>query len=153
MIRNIDISNKEMAQSVLNVQIPSYQVEAQLINFFDLPPLGENAENLQQSGEKFFGYYINDELAGVISYKIEDNSLDIHRLMVAPNHFRKGIGRILLKYIETIEKHIHEIIVSTGANNNPAKNLYIDQGFCEIGKMEVAKGLFMSNFKKIMKEI
>ncbi len=153
MIRNIDISNKEMAQSVLNVQIPSYQVEAKLINFFDLPPLGENIENLQQSGENFFGYYINDELAGVISYKIEDKTLDIHRLMVAPNHFRKGIGRILLQFIEKVENHIHEIIVSTGANNTPAKNLYIDQGFSEIGKMEVSKGIFMSNFKKKMKEI
>jgi ribosomal protein S18 acetylase RimI-like enzyme len=153
MIRHIDINNKEIAQSLLNVQIPSYQVEAELINFSDLPPLRETIENLQHCGEKFYGYYINDELAGAISYKVEENTLDIHRLMVAPIHFRKGIGNLLLQFIETVENDVHEIIVSTGANNTPAKNLYFRQGYSAIGEIKVTEGLLLSKFKKKMIEL
>jgi GNAT superfamily N-acetyltransferase len=40
--------------------------------------------------------------------------MDIHRLMVHPKHFRKGIAKLLLEFIESNEEDIETIIVSTG---------------------------------------
>ncbi len=40
LIKKIDITNPEIAEEVLSVQLPSYQVEAELIDFYDIPPYG-----------------------------------------------------------------------------------------------------------------
>lgn len=93
MIKKIDITNPGISKEVLNIQIPSYKIEAEIIDFYDIPPLKDTVHSLQQCGETFFGYYLNDELCGVISIKIDDGIIDIHRLMVHPYHFRKGIAK------------------------------------------------------------
>ncbi|NRD78500.1 hypothetical protein HPT25_14130 [Bacillus sp. BRMEA1] len=80
MIKRIDITNPKLAMEVLNVQIPSYKVEAALIDSDEIPPLKDTVDTLQQCGENFFGYYINEKLSGVISIKIENGVMDIHRL-------------------------------------------------------------------------
>ena len=92
MIKIIDISDSKNAEDVINIQIPSYKVEAEIIGYYDIPPLKDTIDTLQQSGETFFGYYENEELCGAISIKVEDD-VDIHRLIAHPNHFRKGIAQ------------------------------------------------------------
>lgn len=89
MIKKIDITNPKLAKEVLNIQIPSYNVEAEIIDYYELPPLKDTVETLQQCEETFFGYYVNEELCGVISMKVDNGIIDIHRLMVHPKHFRK----------------------------------------------------------------
>ena len=111
LIEKIDITNPKFAEEVLNIQIPSYMIEAELINFYEIPPLKDTVDTLQQCGETFYGYYLNEELSGVISIKIANGVLDIHRLMVHPKHFRKGIAKMLLDFIERCEKGIERIIV------------------------------------------
>ncbi|GGN55645.1 hypothetical protein GCM10007971_14640 [Oceanobacillus indicireducens] len=88
MIKKIDITNPEVSQEVLNIQIPSYNVEAKIIDFYDIPPLKDTVQSLQQCGETFFGHYLNKELCGVFSIKTDGRIIDIHRLMVHPKHFR-----------------------------------------------------------------
>ncbi|MEK5482790.1 hypothetical protein [Viridibacillus sp. FSL R5-0888] len=57
MIKIIDISNSKNAVDVLNIQIPSYKVEAEIIGSYDIPPLKDTVYTLQHCGETFFGYY------------------------------------------------------------------------------------------------
>lgn len=111
MIKKIDITEPKLAEEVLNIQIPSYTVEAEIIDFFDLPPLKDTVETLQQCGEAFYGYYQNDELCGVISLKVDKDIVDIHRLMVHPKQFRKGIAKYLLDFIEKHFTNANSIIV------------------------------------------
>ena len=54
MIKKIDITNPIFAKEVLNVQIPAYKVEAEIIDYYDIPPLRDTVETLQQSQETFF---------------------------------------------------------------------------------------------------
>ena len=105
MIKIIEISNSKSAEDVLNIQIPSYKVEAEIIGSNEIPPLKDTVYTLQHCGETFFGYYENEELCGVISMKVDVDGVDIHRLIVHPNHFRKGIAQMLLNFIETKEIH------------------------------------------------
>ena len=148
MIRQLDMTNPRFAESVLNIQIPSYQAEAALIDFYDIPPLKDTVKSLQQSGETFFGYYINEELSGVISMKIENGVMDIHRLFVHPNHFRKGIAQKLLDFIQTNAKEFETMIVSTGSKNAPAIHFYQKNGFMKIKDMLVDEGLSLTILKK-----
>ena len=144
----MDISKYNHAKEVLALQRASYQVEAELIDFYDLPPLKERAVDLQKSGELFFGYYDNEELCGVISIKNFHKWLDIHRLMVHPNHFRKGIAQQLLAFLETKYEEIETIIVATGSKNTPAINFYLRNGFTIRGDVKVIDGLYMTSFAK-----
>lgn len=148
MIKKIDITNPRFAEEVLNIQIPSYKVEAEIIDFYEIPPLKDTVETLQQCRETFFGYYISEELCGAISIKVEKDVMDIHRLIVHPKYFRKGIAKMLLDFIESQFEGIETIIVSTGSKNTPAVNFYEKNGFSKIGETRVNERLSLTAFKK-----
>lgn len=148
MIRKIDIADASIAEDVLRIQIPSYRVEAELIDFYNIPPLKDTVDTLLKCGETFYGYYINDELCGAIAIMTENSVIDIHRLIIHPNHFRKGIARQLLHYIESIDGSRNAIIVSTGSKNEPAINLYKQNGFIETGVIEVEERLSITSLEK-----
>lgn len=148
MIKQIDITDPEISKEVLAIQIPSYRVEAEIIDFYDIPPLKDTVQSLQQCGETFFGYYSNGELCGAISIKTDDRRIDIHRLMVHPNHFRKGIAEKLLNFVEGKKGKFETIIVSTGTKNAPAVGLYLKNSFFRIGERKVSECLSLTFFKK-----
>ena len=149
LIKKIDITNPEISQTVLNIQIPSYKVEAEIIEFYDIPPLKDTILSLQQCGEDFFGYYLNEELCGVISIKAAGRIIDIHRLMVHPKHFRKGIAKRLLNFIETEMNNFEAIVVSTGTKNIPAVDFYSKNGFLRTSETKVTERLSLTTFKKL----
>ena len=144
----MDITNPKFAEEVLNIQIPSYKVEAEIIDYYEIPPLKDTVETLQQCGETIFGYYLSGELCGAISIKVENDVMDIHRLIVHPKYFRKGIAKMLLDFIESNLEGIETIIVSTGSKNTPAVNFYEKNGFSKIGETRVDELLSLTSFKK-----
>ena len=148
MINRLEIEQFETARQVLTIQLPSYQVEAELIGFNDIPPLKDTVETLQACGETFYGFFCDGELAGAISYKRELDIIDIHRLIVHPAHFRKGIAQSLLSYLQQAEQDFVKMIVCTGQKNTPAANLYRKNGFVLTQEMEVAPNFFLTCFEK-----
>ncbi|WP_059171036.1 GNAT family N-acetyltransferase [Bacillus sp. FJAT-27445] len=148
MIRPIDITNQKEALDVLRIQLPSYQMEAELIDFHGIPALYDTAETLMKSGETFYGYYENGRLCGAISFKKENGVIDIHRLMVHPDHFRKGIARKLLHWLEQNNREEDRLIVSTGARNTPAVRFYEQNGFLKTGIDIIAGTLAVARFEK-----
>lgn len=147
MIREIDHRNDAEAKKIQRIQRPAYLVEAELMGFEGIPQLKESVLEIQNSGETFLGYFEQELLKGFISYKKENNTIDIHRLVVDPEHFRKGIGRELLASLTKAFEGM-EFIVSTGKANKPAKNLYTSFGFTESEDFEVAPGIFCTILKK-----
>lgn len=148
MIHLIDIERKEVAEQILSIQIPAYKVEAELIGFDGIPQLQDTMETIQKCNEVFYGYFLRDRLVGAISYKLEDEIVDIHRLIVHPDHFRKGIGRELVGFLLNEIAGSRKVIVSTGAKNLPAKRLYLKLGFEEKKDVEVASGVFITLLEK-----
>ncbi|WP_423410649.1 GNAT family N-acetyltransferase [Heyndrickxia sp. MSNUG] len=133
---------------MLELQRKSYIIEAELIGTTEIPPLTETFEQLQNCGETFIGYYIDNKLAGAVSYKREAGTLDIHRVMVHPDFFRRGIAAKLIKHIEAHEKNTSKTIVSTGAANLPAVRLYEKLGFHRTEDAIVGNGIVIANFIK-----
>lgn len=129
MIKELNINDVLVAKSVLELQKASYKIEADIIGFQDIPPLKDTIESLIQCEETFFGYYLNDVLAGIISFKFIGNVLDIHRTAVHPDFFRMGIAQKLLLYTERLKSNIYKIKVCTGKANIPAVNLYLKNGY------------------------
>ncbi len=150
MIKKIDIKNRYVAKQVLELQMASYKVEAEIINYSEIPPLKDTVESLIGCGEIFYGYFNNDVIKGIISYKIENNILDIHRVAIHPDNFRKGIAGNLLNFIESVEGSFVKIEVCTGKKNTPAKNLYRRTGYNEVMDIFVNSELVLTKFEKLL---
>ena len=78
---------------------------------------------------------------------MKHNVLDIHRLIVDPKHFREGIGKALLAYIES-EYKPRKIEVRTESKNYPDINFYLKHGFKEVEVKYVREGFFLTHFNK-----
>jgi ribosomal protein S18 acetylase RimI-like enzyme len=144
----LDLSDDAVARDVLALQRRAYRVEAGLIGSDGIPPLTESLDELQRSDETFLGAVVDGVLAGVVSWKRDGDTLDIHRLAVDPAYFRRGIGAELVRRAEAAEPEAVRVIVQTGAANEPAKTLYRREGFAEVGEREVAPGLWVTLFEK-----
>ncbi|MDF2036115.1 GNAT family N-acetyltransferase [Cytobacillus oceanisediminis] len=149
MIKEINIKDRKAAEQVLGVQLPAYKIEAEIIGCPDLPPLKDTADALRITGETFFGYFTGEKLCGAISFKEKNDVLDIHRLIVHPEHFRKGIAQKLLNFIELRPK-IKKMIVTTGSKNTPAVAFYLKNGFREVEKIEINESLIITAFEKYL---
>jgi ribosomal protein S18 acetylase RimI-like enzyme len=133
---------------VLGIQRRSYRVEASLIGSDAIPPLTESVDELRACGERFVGALVDDRLAGIVSWKFEGETIDIHRLAVDPAFFRRGIGVALVRAVLASEPRAQRTIVQTGAVNDPAKALYRGEGFVEVGEREVGGGVRVSLFER-----
>ena len=134
--------------AVLQLQRRSYRVEAELIGTDGIPPLTETAEELRTCGERFVGAFLDDRLAGIVSWKFDGETVDVHRLAVDPEFFRRGIGVALVRAVVSEEPKAQRTIVQTGAENDPAKALYRGEGFVEVGEREVGGGVRVSLFER-----
>jgi 8-oxo-dGTP pyrophosphatase MutT (NUDIX family)/ribosomal protein S18 acetylase RimI-like enzyme len=145
-IREINLEVIMECAEVLDLQRKSYKIEAGLIGTDEIPPLKETFEQLQDCGETFIGCYIEGRIAGAVSFKKEGEVIDIYRMMVHPEFFRRGIAQMLIAQLEQIG--YSEMIVSTGAENTPAVKLYEKLGFERQEDSVVGNGLALANFKK-----
>lgn len=139
-----------IAEEIVQLQKEAYEVEAKLLNFYDIPPLHDTSETIQNCSESFIGYLDQTAIVGALSYEKSNHELTICRLMVHPRSFRKGIGQKLLHHVEALHPDIHVFKVTTGSKNAPAKKLYVKAGFHVIGEIEAAPGVYLTQFEKIL---
>lgn len=151
MIKRLNLKDIETVKRIMDLQRDSYKIEAQLIGFYEIPALKETIESLQQCDEIFYGYYVNDVLAGIISFKIIDDVLDIHRVAIHPNFFRMGIANKLINFIEGLDSNIKRIVVCTGKDNLPAVNLYLKNGYKKKKDIEIKNRIYITEFEKILR--
>jgi len=135
----LDLSDPSAASELLALQRDAYRVEAALIDS-DLI--------LQASGETVVGAFVDDRLAGAVSWKLDGDILDLHRLVVAPVHFRRGLGSALLRKAFAENPAARRAIVQTGAANEPAKALYLGAGFTLVDELEPVAGVRVARFAK-----
>ncbi len=60
------------------------KLRAKYINSTAIPRLYDTVADIQSCDENFYGYFFEDTLAGFISFKIDEEEVDIHRLVVSP---------------------------------------------------------------------
>ncbi len=146
MIKRIYPEDPVTLEQLYRLQQASYPFEAEIIGYEKLPPLLETKLQLKECGESFYGYYENDRLAGILSYQLKDQILDICRVAVHPDYFRKGIAGALLEKVLLSSNYI-KAIVCTGQKNLPAVQLYRKHGFQKIKDIEIADGIYLTEFE------
>ena len=145
---HLDLSDTEIATALLALQRQAYEVEAGLIGSNDIPPLHETLQALQSCGETFLGVLLEGSIVGAISWRVFDETIDLHRLIVDPLHFRRRIGVTLVRAALAAEPSVTRATVQTGADNEPAKALYLREGFELSDEVEIVPGLRVARFSK-----
>ena len=137
----LDLTDDATLAQLLALQRAGYAVEAELIGSRSLPPLTETPEQLRASGERFLGGLRTGRLVGAVSYRREGTTVDIHRLVVHPAAFRRGVATGLLDALEAREATAERWVVGTGAANAPARALYERRGFRHVEQRIVPGGV------------
>jgi ribosomal protein S18 acetylase RimI-like enzyme len=141
VIRPLDLDDEDTVAALVELQRASYAVEAELIGAASLPPMRDTPETLRASGETFLGMHREQRLLGIVSYKRDGATVDIHRLAVHPSAFRRGVARELLDALDAREAGAAHWTVGTGAGNLPARTLYARRGFAVTQERVVPGGI------------
>jgi ribosomal protein S18 acetylase RimI-like enzyme len=143
----VDIDDA-LAAEVLALQREAYAVEAALIGSDGIPALTETLEQLRAAGETWLGVFDTIGLSGAVAWKLlDDGTVDICRLVVAPRAFRGGVATALLDELD--RRHsATAMIVSTGSANEPAIALYQRRGFRPVRRREAAPGLMVTELAR-----
>lgn len=146
-MRVLDLDDQGTAERVHEIQRAAYAVEADLIGSDQIPQLHESLVDLVAADETWVGVDVDGVLAAAVSYRVQDGTVDIHRLVVDPACFRRGLGRRLVEHLHTLPS-IDRYIVSTGAANVPARMLYERLGYRPTGEVEVVPGLRIATYER-----
>ena len=142
-VRRLDLGDPATAEAIVALQRASYAIEADMIGTTDLPPLKETRAQLARCGETFLGAF-DDGLVGAISYRRRWGTLDIHRLVVHPDAFGRGIASALIEALPRARR----VIVSTAAANAPARELYQRHGFRATAESTVPPGIALVHLER-----
>ncbi|PFE01286.1 GNAT family N-acetyltransferase [Bacillus cereus] len=148
MINKLLITSFDVASAILAIQIPAYEIEATYINSTAIPRLYDTVEDIQNCNETFYGYILENKLIGFISFVNEGTIIDIHRLVISPDYFHRGIATKLLLHLFSICSETSKYIVQTGKANIPALSLYKKHGFIEITDIVLPDGLVLTQLEK-----
>lgn len=138
-IRPLDLGDGPTLQALVALQRASYRIEAELLGARTLPALTETPRRLRAAGETVLGAYEGERLVGAVAWKRRGAVVDIHRLVVHPDRFRRGIAGRLLRALDEREADARRTVVATGAANAPARRLYERHGFTP-GEERLAPG-------------
>jgi ribosomal protein S18 acetylase RimI-like enzyme len=140
-VAELDLRDHATHERHVALQRASYAVEAELIGAAELPPMRETGAELRACGETFLGADEAGALVGAVSFKRAGGTVDIHRLVVDPAAFRRGVATALLDALEARERDATHWTVGTGAANAPARALYERRGFTATEERVVPGGI------------
>ncbi|MDF2936607.1 MAG: acetyltransferase [Paenibacillaceae bacterium] len=155
MVRLIDLDNTREMLELLALQTAAYKKEAELVGLADIPPLLQSPQSVRDSGEIYYGCFMEEGLAGAVSLKQEQPSLlaaplgpvrlHICRLMVQPGLFRRGIASTLLRHVlQLANAEGLDTAVLAVSTNAPAMALYGRFGFQTIRQHPAIGGLTLN---------
>ena len=144
----LDLADEAIARSVLALQREAYAIEAALIGSDGIPALTETLEELRAADETWLGLADDGGLDGAVSWReLADGTVDIHRLVVATRAFRRGVATALLDALDARYPD-RPMVVSTGRDNAPARELYRRRGFALVREREVVPGLWIAELTR-----
>ena len=134
-----------VAAALLALQRSAYTVESVLIGDDRIPPLHESLPELRTAALWWLGATSGERLVGAVAVRVEEDGLDVDRLVVAPDAHRRGVGSALVAAVLGRAAG-RPTTVSTGRDNRPARRLYERLGFAPTGDVQVLPGLWVSRY-------
>jgi ribosomal protein S18 acetylase RimI-like enzyme len=137
------------APAILALQRLAYQSEARLYNDWNIPPLTQTLEQLQEEfrASTVLKAVVGAALLGSVRARIADGTVHIGRLVVEPAAQRQGIGSALLRAVESVFPSAKRYELFTGSLSEGNIRLYRSHGYVVTHHHVVSSGVtlvFMS---------
>lgn len=133
-ITPLDHRSRSVAEQIVDVQQAGYAVEAQLTGYDGMAGLTQGPEEVAALDEVLLGATEDGDVVGVLGYVRHGDLVDVRRLAVHPDHFRKGIGTALLRDLHAREADARRVEVVTSTGNTPATTLYLREGYVIVNR-------------------
>lgn len=119
----------EDADEILALQKLAYQSEGEIYNDFSLSPLKQTLAELKNDFETktFLKALMNDKIIGSVRAYVQADTCYIGRLMVHPLYQNLGIGKKLLREIESYFGYVKRYELFTGHQSK--RNIYFYKKF------------------------
>ena len=116
--------------AILALQRIAFQSEAALLNDYEIPPLTQTLEGISEEFEKglILKGMLDGKIVGSVRGSSDGGTCYVGKLMVSPEHQRKGYGAQLLSEIEKVWPHSrYELFTSDKSADN--LKLYEKMGY------------------------
>ena len=144
-------AQKEDLKEILELQYLAYQSEAALFGNKDIPPLKQTLEEVVEEFDEGLVLKMTDEngvIIGSVRAKEKDGTVYIGKLMVRPDHQKKGYGkRLLLEAEKYYPGKRYELFTSTRSQDNI--RLYKSVGYREFDRKAVDDELVFVYMEKV----
>ena len=147
-IQVLDHRQRRWAEQIVAVQRAAYAVEAELLGFEGIPARFETVEDVMASDLTMLAVVEGEEPVAVLGYRRDGEAVDIDRLVVLPDHFRRGLARRLLEHLHAREADAARFDVSTGRDNLPAVTLYQRLGYRKVADVALPEGIVITRFTR-----
>jgi GNAT superfamily N-acetyltransferase len=147
---DILVADKNDLESILQLQKECYLSEAEIHNYYDIPPLNQDLNSIENDFcnmtfiKGLFDYQI---IASVCGYR-KDETCYIGRLIVKEKFQNKGIGRLLMNTIENKFKDCKRFELFTGFKSQKNLYLYNKLGYKEFKRHEINEKLTLVYLEK-----
>ncbi len=149
MVRIVKADRKDL-EEILRLQYLAYQSEAALFGNMDIPPLKQTLDEVAGEFEQGLILKMTDEdgsIIGSVRAEETDGTVYIGKLMVHPDHRRKGYGKKLLAEIERcFPDKRYELFTSTRSKDNIL--FYQENGYKEFDRQVVDDDLIFVYMEK-----
>ncbi len=149
-IMRIEAAGLEDLESILKLQYLAYQSEADLFGTRDIPPLKQTLEEVTEEYNSGMILKMTDDdgtIIGSVRAHENDGTVYIGKLMVHPDHQKKGYGSRLLTEIEAcFPGKRYELFTSTRSVDNI--RLYSKMGYKEFKQEAVTEELVFVYMQK-----
>jgi ribosomal protein S18 acetylase RimI-like enzyme len=150
----ISIADKEDLKQILELQKECYQIEAELHNDYNIPPLTQSILSINEEfdeGVSFLKGLVDGQLVGSVRGQIKNNTAYVGRLMVKDEFQNNGFGQALMKKIEDDLKNCNRYELFTGHKSEKNIKLYQKLGYNEIKRQYINDNLTLVYLEKTQK--
>ncbi|WP_240644355.1 GNAT family N-acetyltransferase [Paenibacillus paeoniae] len=137
-------------KTILVLQREAYQSEAILYEDYDIQPLIQTEEELEQEYAEgiLLKAVAGGQLVGSVRGRLQDGTLSIGKLIVAPSHQNQGIGTKLMEAIEGWSPEARRFELFTGHKSAKNLALYARLGYATFKQIIINDNLILIYLSK-----
>jgi len=148
MNATITLATPRDLEAILALQRLAFQREGELYADFSIPPLTQTLDQLRADfpNKVYLKATVEETLAGSVRGSQQDAMCFVERLMVHPDHRRRGIATALMRAIEERFPTARRFELLTGYKSEDNIRLYRKLGYAECNREGIVIRMAMTRF-------
>lgn len=147
-------ATEEDLPEIQRLQRTAFQEEAEYVNDAEIKPMIQTVEEIREElrTSLILNYIEDGRIVGSIRAKMEGDTCHINRLVVLPDHWSKGIGKALMREVESIFQNAKAFELFTREDHPRTRPFYAKLGYLPYKTERVSDTLTFVYLRKVRSE-